>query len=915
MKLVCHIFIGLFAVIPTILAKPRPPLPPFPESTTLHASFDQTNFAEGVLHAEGVRMADSWSGFALNVGDQGFMAWAGTTADGKRPLVSQDQGTIRFWYCSSTNAAATDAVLFEMATWSTKGSVPWLTMHVTPDAIGLSAGGQIVLGASKDWQHGTWHLVALTYSPQATVLYLDGQIVARGAGVQAPRVVARGTFGLSLGSASDGTMQAPGAYDELATFSKPASAEDIARYYQWTAPIAALGPITPAEEEANLQRIANLRAQRMTLEAQVSPFALMQQQMDSLSDLTNGPLRLTNIVWAATNDVSMQVACSTNAPYDVFRTINLLGDHFTNSICVRVAQNVYPGDTITLTNEPSTNAFYIAASVNDSDGDGLSDAYEALVTRTNVNVAPSVSIISPTNNTSLTAPASLSIQVTASNWAFTANIDLYANGQLLASAATSPAVFGWTDVQVGTYDLKAIVTDGWGAKATSSVVRVTVDIPAKSALKVWLKADALSLTNQAPVSQWTDNSGNNNHATGSGSSRPTFLTNQVNGLPAIVFDGINDYLILPNFLQAVGAAEAFVVLRPDNDYLSGPLWTFSTASSYTSYNTNGINDSFGRSSVMSFGNGIGALSAFHVYNVAAASNQWQASVNGSLLVSTNNLNLGFTSSPSLGRCPSDAQWAYGKPKIAEILIYTNILTDLDRTTVGRYLTAKYGLAINPAGTVTNLHCDAPTTNDIRLTWGAVSNANAFVISRSIGSQLPSIITTVPTNTFSFTDPISSASAIVYTVSAVNYAGAKNAVLSTPIVAATSPASGTTVWVDNSLSVALRQHGGNSLSKIEVYRDTRLISTQSAPAAPGVPNYGITLSSAGPTRWDIFIKAIDIEGNYRWSPTYTFYAVGATDMDSDGVADAQDAFPWDPLRWQAPGTAGETNAPVITITEP
>ena len=62
-------------------------------------------------------------------------------------------------------------------------------------------------------------------------------------------------------------------------------------------------------------------------------------------------------------------------------------------------------------------------------------------------------------------------------------------------------------------------------------------------LQMWLDANALSLSDGTAISSWTDQSGNNKHAVQDTTAfQPKFRTNIVNGKPAIVFDGTNDYL-------------------------------------------------------------------------------------------------------------------------------------------------------------------------------------------------------------------------------------------------------------------------------------------------------------------------------------------------------------------------------------
>ena len=70
---------------------------------------------------------------------------------------------------------------------------------------------------------------------------------------------------------------------------------------------------------------------------------------------------------------------------------------------------------------------------------------------------------------------------------------------------------------------------------------------------LWLKADAgtSTTTNNAPISSWNDQSGNGiNVSQATASLQPTYLTNALNGMPAIQFDnatgGGNDKLIAPD---------------------------------------------------------------------------------------------------------------------------------------------------------------------------------------------------------------------------------------------------------------------------------------------------------------------------------------------------------------------------------
>ncbi len=67
-----------------------------------------------------------------------------------------------------------------------------------------------------------------------------------------------------------------------------------------------------------------------------------------------------------------------------------------------------------------------------------------------------------------------------------------------------------------------------------------------SGLLAWWKADSLSLSNNDPVSSWTDSSGNGKTATGSSITRPLYKTSIFGSMPAVVFDGSDDEMSFSN---------------------------------------------------------------------------------------------------------------------------------------------------------------------------------------------------------------------------------------------------------------------------------------------------------------------------------------------------------------------------------
>jgi len=80
--------------------------------------------------------------------------------------------------------------------------------------------------------------------------------------------------------------------------------------------------------------------------------------------------------------------------------------------------------------------------------------------------------------------------------------------------------------------------------AAAPVVSTGTTPPSSPAL--WLKADAGVVATSSQITQWTDQSGNNNQALASGSAEPTLLAAATGGLPAVHFNGVANTLTVPN---------------------------------------------------------------------------------------------------------------------------------------------------------------------------------------------------------------------------------------------------------------------------------------------------------------------------------------------------------------------------------
>lgn len=132
--------------------------------------------------------------------------------------------------------------------------------------------------------------------------------------------------------------------------------------------------------------------------------------------------------------------------------------------------------SFTWTNVAAGSYSVTARATDNSGATTTSSAVSIMVNNAPLNQAPAVSISSPSNNATFTAPASITINATASDADGTlSNVQFYNGSTLLGSDATSPYSFTWSNIASGTYSITARATDNSGAVSTSSAITVTVN--------------------------------------------------------------------------------------------------------------------------------------------------------------------------------------------------------------------------------------------------------------------------------------------------------------------------------------------------------------------------------------------------------------------------------------------------------
>ena len=107
--------------------------------------------------------------------------------------------------------------------------------------------------------------------------------------------------------------------------------------------------------------------------------------------------------------------------------------------------------------------------------DGFGGAASASAHFTVSDAPPTVALVQPVGGARFTAHTNISLEAQASDSDGTvASVSFWANGRYLGVVTKTPFVLTWKDVSAGSYILKAIATDEFGAKTVSQPVAIVV---------------------------------------------------------------------------------------------------------------------------------------------------------------------------------------------------------------------------------------------------------------------------------------------------------------------------------------------------------------------------------------------------------------------------------------------------------
>lgn len=211
---------------------------------------------------------------------------------------------------------------------------------------------------------------------------------------------------------------------------------------------------------------------------------------------------------------------------------------------------------------------------------------------------------------------------------------------------------------------------------------------------LWLKADQINLTDGAAVGTWTDQSTAANSCTQSTvANKPVYHTNVINGLPAVQFDGIAQYMSFTSTGAFVLPFSAFVVIRPTAD--TSAQISYATVLENGGGNNNGcfiavkltasVWGTFTNADLSS-GNALTSANNYLLETTGAASSTFLYQKGVQVATSATSESGG---SGGLGSNPLSSRWYKGY--IAEAIVYNTVLSSPNRISVENYLISKYAL--------------------------------------------------------------------------------------------------------------------------------------------------------------------------------------------------------------------------------
>lgn len=323
-------------------------------------------------------------------------------------------------------------------------------------------------------------------------------------------------------------------------------------------------------------------------------------------------------------------------------------------------------------------------------------------------------------------------------------------GNILVTAPATNFVLNATGLSSSTnYDLYIVAQDDEGSPNVQAIANLynvtTLAGPAPGGvntnLSLWLKADQ-GVTGTTQVSQWDDQAGGLRHGTqATATNQPALTDNAINYNPAISFDGTDDFFTSSLDISPTGAPDltTIIVFNSDQD-ANTPLRKLFGHDAGNFHRTIGLDSRSGNNfNFFAGSNGVAgffdlAVNTNYVSTIQyTSSNTFSGYIDGNQRVNgasapvtggLTNLAIG-----AISPTPSEA-W---DGQIAEMIMYSGILTDPERQRIETYLAIKYGVSIDQTSATNYFASDGNPVWDG--TANATYNQHIAGIGRDDASEL------------------------------------------------------------------------------------------------------------------------------------------------------------------------------------
>lgn len=223
-----------------------------------------------------------------------------------------------------------------------------------------------------------------------------------------------------------------------------------------------------------------------------------------------------------------------------------------------------------------------------------------------------------------------------------------------------------------------------------------VQIP-MTGLELWLKADSLVLSNNDPVTTWTDSSlAGHNFTQATALNKPTYKTSQQNGLPGVSFDGSSDFLT-GTLTSGITSYSWFAVLKfaatsgtpvvfvHGNPIAGNYLYVLNGGNREVQHRT-----SLGAPTDMIDAAATTNTEVVSIVTTSAPLAKLRINAVDKTITPNNGAFNGVDTTGTIGRF-SAALGLYFNGLLFEVLAYTSNLSDADRNSVENYLNTKYSV--------------------------------------------------------------------------------------------------------------------------------------------------------------------------------------------------------------------------------